>query len=375
MRSISVLWLTGAPGVGKSTVGWELHTWARAEDLPVAYVDIDQLGLLAPPPTGDPDCHRLKAANLVEVVRTFRRHGAHHVIVSGVVDPDRGIEPYVEDAADLEFTLVRLRCTREELRRRYLDRGSTGERLDELMSVADAYDRNAVGEPFDTTTMPPGEVVRKLSDRIRPALQANSPTTVPLPAPRDADVPGREQMTVLLLAGPTAVGKSTVGWEVLKTLWERGLPAAYVDVEQLGFCHPDAAPKAKADNLLQVWRGYRRAGACALIVVARGEPLRYRQALADELVITVHLEASPSELAKRIAQRARGEGPRLAGDSLIGTSDRQRARTIERSVAEATALRRHRGAALVIDTDRETSSAVAAKLADVFRKGETPPEA
>ncbi|MFI6168463.1 hypothetical protein ACIBCN_16900 [Nocardia sp. NPDC051052] len=72
-----------------------------------------------------------------------------------------------------------------------------------------------------------------------------------------------EQFPVLLLVGPTAVGKSTVGWEALQMLWGRGLTAAYIDADQLGFFTADSAPKIKADNLIQIWRGYRRAGAGA----------------------------------------------------------------------------------------------------------------
>lgn len=77
------------------------------------------------------------------------------------------------------------------------------------------------------------------------------------------------------MVGPTAVGKSTVGWRVLNTLWERGVTAAYVDVDQLGFSAPETGTRLKAENLVRVWQGYRDAGARALIVVARGAPDTY----------------------------------------------------------------------------------------------------
>lgn len=363
MAQMSVLWLTGAPGVGKSTAGWALYSLAKAEGLPVGYVDIDQLGLLLPAPTGDPDYHRVKAANLVAVLETFRRHGAQQLIVSGVVDTERGIEPYARVAADVEFSLIRLTCTREELRRRYLGRGSTAERLDELMDLVDALERNAVGTPLDTTAMAPPAIAEMLADRIRRVGPAQP--TVPAPV-----VPPEEPAPVLLLAGPTAVGKSTVGWEVLQILRERGIRAGFVDVDQFGFYPSDSAAKIKVESLQRVWRGYRGAGARALIVVARGAPQAYEQALADELVTTAYLEASPSVLAERIAERGRGLVHGLAGDSLAGASVRQQARTLERSGEEVAVLRQQRGDALVINTDHETSSAVAAKLAEVFRSDE-----
>lgn len=363
MRPMSVLWLTGAPGVGKSTVGWALYMWATARGRPVAYVDIDQLGLLVPAPAGDPECHRLEATNLVEVLDTFRRHGARQLIVSGVVDSHRGIGPYVRKARDVEFTLVRLRCTREKLRSRYLGRGSSLERLEEAIAVADALDRSAVGLPLDTTTLSPSAVVEALADRVPLATQTHPiqpPAAAPIQPPPEAPA------SVLLLVGPTAVGKSTVGWEVLRILWSRSIPAAYIDVDQLGFQQSDSAPKAKVVNLIRVWHGYRNAGARALVVVARGTPHPYRIAFANETVTVAYLEASPRELAERIAQRARGAGPGLAGDSLVGASAEQQIRTMARSVEETAILRQHRGADLVIDTDNKSSSEVAAKLADLF---------
>ncbi|MGW5220373.1 AAA family ATPase [Nocardia sp. NPDC004085] len=357
---MSVLWLTGAPGVGKSTAGWALYSWARASHRPVAYVDIDQLGLLVPPPVGDPEAHRLKAANLVRVLDTFRRRGARQVVVSGVVDPSAGIDAAVREAADVEVTLIRLRCAREELRRRCLARGSSSERLDELMAVADAFDRNGVGRPLDTTAMSPRTVVEALADRICPAAVGFSPVSSSAPEVG----PRVEPSPVLLLTGATAVGKSTVGWEVLRIVRGRGITAAYVDVDQLGFGPSGFA--AKTDNLLAVWRGYRHAGARALIVVVRGAPDRYREALAGERVVTACLEASPAELARRIARRARGDGPRLAGDSLVGAPAGQQLATVRRAIEEAAVLRGGGGADVVIDTGAETGSTVAAALAGVL---------
>jgi len=55
-----VLWLGGPSGVGKSTVGWELHQLLDG----TAYVDTDQLGLCYPETAADPCSHRLKARNL-----------------------------------------------------------------------------------------------------------------------------------------------------------------------------------------------------------------------------------------------------------------------------------------------------------------------
>ncbi|WP_169736723.1 AAA family ATPase [Pseudonocardia spinosispora] len=351
--------MTGAPGVGKSTAGWALYTRLASADDRVAYVDIDQLRLFVPAPADDPERHRLKATNLLEVIDTFRRNGARQVIVSGVVDPHRGIEPYVRGTeAEYEFTLVRLRCARDELRRRYLGRGSSGECLDELMSLADKLDRDGLGVPLDTTTRSPHEVVEALIERVDRQQQEHSiwSGTQTVHRRLGADVP------VLLLVNPTAVGKSAVGWEVMQSLGAKGVTAAYIDVDQLGFVQPECGP-VKAEALTGVWRGYRAAGARALIVVARGAPPAYEPALAGENLTTVCLDASPTDLADRVARRGQGGWPWLAGDSLTGAPDWRLAQVTSRAVAERTIFhRRLSDATTVIDTSIRSSRAVVATL-------------
>ncbi|WP_043841000.1 AAA family ATPase [Amycolatopsis taiwanensis] len=357
MRAVPVLWVSGAPGVGKSTAAWALYLRMRSAGQQAAHVDIDQLGLFAPAPPTDPELHRVKATILVEVLATFARHGAQQLIVSGIADPHRGIDPYVRHIEQLDFTLVRLRCDRDELRRRYLGRGSSDERLDELMSVAEVLDRNNVGIALDTAAMSPDEVADALADHI------GRPSDMPLCHERPIDGKSGSGAPVLLVVGPTAVGKSTAGWKVLSTLWERGVAAAYVDVDQLGFFAPEPSARLKAENLARVWQGYRDAGARALIVVARGAPDAYEQALAGEKVTTVHLDASPADLAERVARRARGEGPRLAGDSLIALPSWQQSQIAARAADEAHTLRpRLTNSSVVVDTSGEDSSTVAARL-------------
>lgn len=88
---IPVLWLCGPPGIGKSTVGWEIFTQLTQAGIEAGYVDIDQLGICYPEPALDPGRHRMKARNLGAVVANYRAAGARCVIVSGVVDPGRGV--------------------------------------------------------------------------------------------------------------------------------------------------------------------------------------------------------------------------------------------------------------------------------------------
>lgn len=88
---IPELWLCGPPGVGKSTVGWEIFSQLTRAGIEVGYIDIDQLGMCLPEAASDPGRYRMKAQNLGSVVANFRAAGARCVVVSGVADAARGV--------------------------------------------------------------------------------------------------------------------------------------------------------------------------------------------------------------------------------------------------------------------------------------------
>ena len=362
MRPVPVLWVSGAPGVGKSTAGWRLYARLRAQGESVAYVDVDQLGLFCPDPPDDPDRRRLQAANAIEVLTNFAHHGATRLIVSGVVDPERGIASYVEHARNLNVTLVRLHADWDELRRRYLGRGFGVERLDELKALATALDRHDAGVPLDVTDLAPDDVVDALIELFGAA--GARATTDPEPAAGGRPVAEDRTIPALLITGPTAVGKSTIGWDVYTSLCARGLSAGYVDIDQLGFVFPAAAARRiKGENLSRLDRGFRAAGAQFLVAVARDAPGVYEPYVGAEPVTSVHLDAAPADLAERAARRAAGEGPRLAGDDLFRASEARLAEIAERAVAEAGEFRRRAGAArMVVDTSAEDRATVAGRL-------------
>jgi hypothetical protein len=152
-----VLWLHGPPGVGKSTVAWQLFTSLA---LPTGYVDIDQLGMCYGPPTAhewapdpldDPGRYRLKENNLHAVIENYQRAGARGLIVSGIVDPVRGVPGFV--------TACRLRCEPDELRRRLAERGRPNERVEEILEYACLLD-GLPGTCIDSTGLTVAETVQ-----------------------------------------------------------------------------------------------------------------------------------------------------------------------------------------------------------------------
>ncbi|MEU7531139.1 AAA family ATPase [Saccharothrix sp. NPDC042600] len=120
---------------------------------------------------------------------------------------------------------------------------------------------------------------------------------------------------VLWLCGPPGVGKSTVGWAVYQRLLESGVDAGYVDVDQLGICHPEPASDPgrhlmQARNLDAVVANFAATGARCVVVsgvvdVGRGVPVE----LVPHAAITVcRLRLDPEEHRRRLAARGAPAG-------------------------------------------------------------------
>ncbi|MEV7554876.1 AAA family ATPase [Amycolatopsis sp. NPDC089917] len=350
-----VLWTTGAPGSGKSTTAWGLYRRVVEAGGNVAYVDIDQLGLIGPPPGGGDASHAIKAANLLRVLEILRARGARQLVVSGVVDPENGVERDFE-GRDFDLTLVRLTCDRDELRSRFLGRGSPEGALPDLFEIADAYERTGFGEAMDTTGQRPGETIDTLFRRCVVEQGEISPPDAVAPQPGP----------VTVVTGPTAVGKSTAAYGALREFWAQGTPVAYVDLAQLGFVHPGGPdPAVEAANLAAVWRGYRDAGAERLIVVGRELAPEHRRVFEE--VTVVHLDADDPTLTERVRRRAEGESALLAGDELRGAPPGVRDRVAARAIAEAARTRGSGGDRVVLDTAGQEAAETAAALLALVR--------
>ena len=120
------LWLCGASGVGKSSVGFEIFCQVRADGLKAAYVDFDQIGFCRPAPDDDPNNHRIKAQNLAVMWANFRSAGAQCLVASGIVESDKAIRMHSDAMADTALTVCRLRAGDEQLRQRIFLRGRGG---------------------------------------------------------------------------------------------------------------------------------------------------------------------------------------------------------------------------------------------------------
>ena len=363
-----VLWLCGPSGVGKSSVGFELFDQLGKAGTATAYVDLDQLGLCYPAPDDDPRNNRVKARNLGEVWAGFRAAGAQCLVVSGIVDDAEEVGRHARMLPGTAVTVCRLRVGHDELRSRIRNRGS-------LLHLTEENVRNAVeldgsgfaGMVVNTAGRSVAEVVASIRAHGWPGrVPPRKMSALPAYATHAGTVP------VLWLCGPPAVGKSTVGFEIFMRVLGAGVPAAYVDMAQLGFCRPapDDDPDhhlLKTHQLARVWNGFRAAGARCLVIsgnVTDQETLdRYTGAIASPAWTVCRLRAGPDTLARRIALRAHGGGPAIMGDSLRGRTEAQLREPIAAAIRIADALDHAGIGDLCVDTDGRDVAA----LADIVR--------
>jgi adenylylsulfate kinase-like enzyme len=369
--ALPVLWLCGPPGVGKSAVAWEILTRLAGAGISTAHVDIDQLGICQPDPPSDPGRHRIKARNLAAIIPSYGAAGARRLVVSGVVDPVRGVRPHLGALPGVELTLCRLRCDDAELARRLLGRGEPPDLLPSALEEAHRMECSDVaGAGVDTTGLSIDEVVARVLEvdggwSDPEGLAAVTGETASPASPSTAAGP------ILWLCGARAVGKSTIGFRVFQDVWRDGRRAAFLDLQQVGFLRPLADDdrrrhRLRARNLAAVWDGFRKAGFDCLVVVGPVDSPEVRRVYAEAVpaaaLTLCRLDAGAAELARRVSIRGAGGGPPIAGDELRGLAPEALRTAAERAIAEASWLRRSDDADLAVATDGLTVDGAAGQV-------------
>ena len=320
---MQVLWIYGTSCVGKSATAWELY--AHAELGPasrIGYVDIDQLGMCYPASDDDPDREHLKAGALHALMGSLAHIPLDLLIISGVMDPAY-LELYASADLGVDFIFIRLRLEEGELARRCMARWQSPVVVQDILEDARMLEASGLPHPtVDATGLTVEQVAQAVQELSALWPLATGHSTGLTPA--QPLCPAGE---VLVVSGPTPVGKSTVGFQTAGYLVQSGVKAGYLDLAQLGFVRPAlpaaVAAQQRALNLLGVWRVFHDAGARRLVMSGPFASPRELDACLEVLAgctITVcRLEADASALRKRCLARSLPGGPELAGDTLLGS--------------------------------------------------------
>lgn len=222
------------PGSGRPPSGYELFEQLCNAGTAAAYVDLDQLGLCHPTAGDDRHNHRLKARNLGAVWSGFHAAGAQCLVVSGLVDDAAVVRRHADTLGGSALTVCRLQVGPDELRRRIAQRGSLLHLTEPAVANAVELDRTEFADlVLDTAGVAIAEVAARVREAGWPGSVPSPSPQVSVPPPPNA-VPDDDAVPVLWLCGPPAVGKSTIGFEAyIRTLGD-SVPAAYIDLAQIG---------------------------------------------------------------------------------------------------------------------------------------------
>lgn len=360
---MELLRLAGSPGVGKSAVGWTLVKRLADRGEPVAYVDIDQLGMCYPPPEGDPYRGALKERALARIARCYRQAGVARLVVSGVASPD--LPP--PEAPEASVTSLWLDAAAEVRCVRLGPRGWDAARTNEVVEVGTEEAARLEGSWKRLST--DGLTVAETVDAVLTRWTFGAASLVSPSTPADAPAAGVAsnrsagkgcRVRVLWLTGPRCVGASTVGWLVAADAWRVGRRTGFIDIAQLSFTRNLTVPVGLT-NGVALREVFAAAGTERFVIVAPLEiqPSDVRAAFPGAVLSVVRLDATDDELYHRALARTRGEGPMVAGDDLLGSS----AADAEAVIAAAAARQRFevRPGEIIIDTS-DTDAATSLKL-------------
>lgn len=294
-----------------------------------------------------------------------------------------------EQLSHATLTVCRLRADRDEIARRFAERHGARSDLHELIAAtlaeADGLDAGDFADAcVDTTDVPASKVAALVRESCAEwpgfhasASRLSAPSVEPdAAADLDTEASGGADGRILLICGPTGVGKSTIGFDLYLASRRGGMKAGYVDLDQLGFVNAPRADDSgshqlKARNLAAIWQTYHAAG--ARHVVATG-PVQdeaafrcYADALPGATITLCRLHAGRAELTRRILSRRAGGSWPQPGDPLRGQPDACLRQVAHRAAAEAESLERARLGTLRIDTDGRTPEEAADLIAAAAR--------
>lgn len=92
---VDAVFINGTVGVGKTSAGEALSALEADAGHPHAFIDVDTVRRLWPSPIDDRFQHELELENIRDLATTYRKAGAHQLILAGVIEDRREIARYV----------------------------------------------------------------------------------------------------------------------------------------------------------------------------------------------------------------------------------------------------------------------------------------
>lgn len=334
---LRIVWICGAAGAGKSVAAWSLFEELAAAGQRVAYVDIDQLGMLYPAAEDDPERHSLKSRALAALTPGYLAAGAQILIVSGVVDVHVG--PRAALPPDLDLTMFLLSPDPNVLRERILARGRAEEDAEEAVAE-DALLRNAefVDVAIETAGLSVSETLARLPEFIGGlGPWSEAPGLV---------VTSAAGMDVIVVTGPRAAGSSTIGFGLAMRRWRADQRTGFVDLQQLGFISGRDGQVSSEATLavrqLAVMHALLAERGAELLVVSGHLSVADRALLTATFpvarVTVVRLRADSESFEDHVRSRVEGSDARLAGDDLLGANRGHQERVVAAALAEQEVL-------------------------------------
>ncbi len=303
-------------------MGWALAGRLAGQGEPVAFVDIDQLGMCYPAIEEDPHRWKLKERALVRIADQYAAAGIARLIVSGVAFP----EAPPPEHPRIGVRSLWLDADAEVRRDRLTPRGWEAAQAADVVRIGtdEAARLEGSWERLPTDDLTLDQTVEAILSRWPPTAGRLTGTPAPTltgdAAPGVADH-GRRVDHVLFITGPRCAGASTLGWLIAAAGWQQGHRTGFIDIAQLSFTWNVEVPTGLANGaaLLDTFAGE---GCRSHVVVAPldVEPASIRAAFAGMRVSVVRLDATAADLRDRALARTRGEGPLLPGDDLLGAS-------------------------------------------------------
>ncbi len=365
---LPVVWLVGAAGVGKSTVGWQVRANLAAVGISAAFVDSDQLRLAVG--AGGVSETELIARGLRALDPGYRDAGAELLVVAGLADGRAHVRELLPGVEPADILICHLHADDAAIRDRIRQRGWQVDLTDKAVEYAARIDRGWADLRIDTSTLSPQQVAATVSHAAQAHLhrvdhEASRDTAVCTDRHTAERLPDR----VLLVAGPGGIGTSTIGFQVYTQLAKSGHHVGYLDLHQLGFL----GAEPRGDQLVSLRSRNARAVAATLAdsgidtIVATADLVTATAVLRtswrrEARVLAFELYASPSTIAERIRMLAQGHAPPIAGDHRRGLSGHALDKSIAASLAEASKLRLRIAGAHMISADGAEAATTAAKI-------------